>query len=30
LPPGQEAMLIGRKLRSAIGAGQQILPDLVD
>jgi N,N'-diacetyllegionaminate synthase len=30
LPPGQEAVLIGRKLRHAVGAGQQLLPDLFD
>jgi N,N'-diacetyllegionaminate synthase len=30
LRPGQETVLIGRKLRRAVGAGQQLLPDLVD
>jgi sialic acid synthase SpsE len=30
LPPGQEATLIGRKLRRAIAAGHQLVPDLFD
>jgi len=30
LPPGQETVLIGRTLRRAVGAGQQLLPDLFD
>ena len=30
LRPGQETVLVGRKLRRAIGAGEQILSELVD
>jgi N,N'-diacetyllegionaminate synthase len=30
LPPGQETALIGRKLRHAVGAGHQLIPDLFD
>jgi sialic acid synthase SpsE len=30
LPPGQEAALIGRKLRRAVAAGHQLLPELLD
>jgi N,N'-diacetyllegionaminate synthase len=30
LPPGQEKVLIGRKLRRAVGAGHQLIPDLFD